>query len=90
MPLPLALLSWLLVGTVAGLLAAWLLPGRLPRRFLLDPTVGLLGALGGGMLATLLGFGGVVGYDPRALITATLGAMLLLLLFRSWRLASTS
>lgn len=88
MPIPLALLSWLLVGLLAGLLAAWLLPGQPPRRFLFEPLAGLLGALSGGLLATVLGFGGLVGYDHRSLATATLGAMLLLLLFRSWRLSS--
>ena len=88
MPLPLALLSWLLIGLLAGLLAAWLLPGHPTKRFLLDPAIGLLGALSGGVLATALGFGGLVGYDHRALATATLGSMLLLLLFRSWRLTA--
>lgn len=85
MLVPLALISWLLIGLVAGLLAALMLPGQPRLRFLLDPMMGLLGAVFGGILATLLGFGGLVGYDHRALAAATLCSMLVLLLFRTLR-----
>lgn len=85
MLIPLALISWLLIGLIAGLLAAWILPGRPRLSFVFDPLMGLLGAVFGGILATLLGFGGLVGYDHRALATATLCAMLVLLLYRGLR-----
>lgn len=85
MPLPLALISWLLMGLLSGFLAAWLLPSKAPYRFVLDPITGLIGALGGGLLATALGFGGIVGYDTRALAAAALMATLFLLISRNTR-----
>jgi uncharacterized membrane protein YeaQ/YmgE (transglycosylase-associated protein family) len=83
----LGLISWILIGLASGALARSL-PGTptLPWIPLLGS--GLLGAIGGGLLATGLGFGGLAGFDPRSLITATLGAMLALLLLRARRLAA--
>ncbi|MEM8961630.1 MAG: GlsB/YeaQ/YmgE family stress response membrane protein [Acidobacteriota bacterium] len=79
--LPVALITWLVMGLAAGISARFFMPGpRLPWWATL--AVGLLGAILGGLLATLLGFGGFAGYDWRSLVTATLGAMLLLLLLR--------
>jgi len=83
---PLGLLSWLLMGLVTGVAGASLLPGHpRPGAFALA-SVGLLGGLVGGLLATVLGFGGVAGYDLRALVTATLSAVLAVLVFRLVRL----
>jgi uncharacterized membrane protein YeaQ/YmgE (transglycosylase-associated protein family) len=41
----------------------------------------VLGGLLGGFLATLLGFGGISGFDLRSLAIATAGALLLLVVF---------
>jgi uncharacterized membrane protein YeaQ/YmgE (transglycosylase-associated protein family) len=47
--------------------------------------IGIVGALLGGWIATVLGFGGLSGFDVRSLVIAILGAVLLLVL---WRLVS--
>jgi uncharacterized membrane protein YeaQ/YmgE (transglycosylase-associated protein family) len=47
---------------------------------------GLTGALAGGLLATVLGFGGLASFDWRGLATATLAAVLSLLVVRLARL----
>ncbi len=86
MIVPLGLISWLLMGLAAGLLGAWLLPGRPPLGRALAATTGAGGALLGGLLATVLGFGGLAGWDLRGQATATLGAILCLLLLRIWKL----
>ena len=72
------LLSWIAAGLAAGALASPLLPG--PRRAGRLAEVGLAvgGALGGGLLATLLGYGGLLGFDWRSALTALLGALLAL------------
>ncbi len=59
-----------------------MLPGtpRLGRG--LGLAAGLAGALAGGLLATALGFGGMAAYDVRSLVTATLAAVLSLLVAR--------
>ncbi len=78
----LGLLSWILIGLAAGLLAGRLLPGEPPLSLGLVASVGLGGAVLGGLLATALGFGGMAAYDMRSLATATLGAILGCLLLR--------
>lgn len=82
----LGLISWISIGLIAGLLAARLLPGEPPLGWGPAGGVGAAGALGGGLLATALGFGGLAGYDVRSLATATLSAALALLWLRGGRL----
>lgn len=50
----LSLLSWLIVGLVVGLIARALVPGRQPMGFLLTVALGIVGAVVGGWLSSLL------------------------------------
>lgn len=75
------LLSWLLVGLVAGGLASALMPGRTPG--------GILGVLGVGVLGALLGGWGwalFFGAGPStflgSVVLAVVGAMAVLALLR--------
>lgn len=76
---------WLVLGLLAGALARFFLPGRDKMGCILTILVGVAGAFLGGFLATLLGFGGFRGFDVYSLIVATLGAVLLLIVFRIFR-----
>lgn len=76
-----AILSWIVIGLLAGALARYLLPGEQRLGCLATTAVGVLGGIVGGFLATLLGFGGLSGFDLRSLAIATAGALLLLLVF---------
>ena len=87
MDLWLGLISWLAIGWIAGVSARSMLPGEPPMGWLLATGAGLGGALAGGLLATALGFGGMAAYDPRSLVTATLAAIIALLLSRYLTLA---
>ena len=72
------LLSWLGAGLALSLAARPLAPWRrLP--LLATLAVGVAGGVAGGALATVLGFGGLAGFDPRSLATAALAALLALL-----------
>ncbi|HSM51619.1 MAG TPA: GlsB/YeaQ/YmgE family stress response membrane protein [Thermoanaerobaculia bacterium] len=75
------ILSWIVIGLLAGGLARLLLPGRQRLGCFATTAVGVLGGLLGGFLATLLGFGGISGFDLRSLAIATAGALLLILVF---------
>ncbi len=86
MPPLLGLLSWLAIGLIAGLSASPMLPGTPGLGRGLALAAGLGGALAGGLLATVLGFGGLAAYDLRSLATATLAAVLGLLLARYFTL----
>lgn len=76
---------WLVMGLVVGTLAKWIMPGKDPGGLLVTIGVGIAGAMVGGWLSTLLGLGGVEGFDLSSLVTATAGALLLLWGYRRLR-----
>lgn len=84
----LGLASWLLAGLATGLLARAFLPGEPRLGWTVALVTGVLGALVGGVVATLLGFGGLGAYDGRSVLTAVLAATLSLLLLRTASLAA--
>lgn len=84
----LGLISWILIGAAAGALAARFLPGRPPLRPLSAIAIGLVGALLGGLLASVLDFGGLAAWDIRSFTAATLAALVALTAWRTVKLAS--
>ena len=74
------LVSWLVAGLLLGV-AVRLLPPWRGASWLATVALALLGALGAGLLATALGFGGLAALDLRSLAVAALGALLVALLF---------
>lgn len=76
------ILSWIVLGLLAGVLAKLLLPGKDPGGLILTILLGIAGAVVGGYLGTQLGFGDVTGFDLRSLGLAVGGAILLLLGYR--------
>lgn len=75
------LLSWVFVGLVAGALAKLILPGDQPGGCIVTILLGVVGALVGGWLMSLFGFGGVSGFNLYSVLTATAGAVVFLLLW---------
>lgn len=73
-------LSWIVIGLVAGAVARHLVRGQRRMGCLSTLAVGAIGAVLGGTLATWLEFGGILRFDLRSLLVATLGATLFLLL----------
>ena len=76
------LISWILMGLLAGALARFFLPGKDSLGCVTTVLVGIVGAVVGGFVATKLGFGGFQGFDIYSLIVATVGAILFLLVVR--------
>ena len=74
------LLIWLVIGAIAGLLAGLLVKGG-GFGLLGDIVVGIVGAFFGGWLLPQLGINLGVGYVP-VIISATIGALVLLLILR--------
>lgn len=72
------LLVWLAVGAVAGILARKLLGGTSPFGFIGDVILGIAGGVVGGYLMALVGLGNTAGGLIATIVTATLGAMLLI------------
>ena len=76
------IIAWIVLGLVAGLLANVLIPGRRSQGLIVTCVIGILGALGGGWLATQLfhvhtlhGF-----FNLSTWVTAIVGAAILLLI----------
>jgi len=77
-------LSWILFGLVAGVIAKWLMPGgNDPRGCIVTIVVGIAGAAIGGWIGTMLDLGTVEGFDLRSLALAVVGAIVLLLGLRA-------
>ena len=76
------ILSWILFGLIAGALAKLIMPGDDPGGCIITTLIGIAGALVGGYIGTLLGFGGISGFDLRSFLVAVGGALLLLLIYR--------
>lgn len=79
------ILSWILLGLVAGALAKFIMPGRDPGGILVTMLIGIAGAVVGGMVGSFLGWGKVGSLDLWGIFIATLGAILLLIVYRLLR-----
>ncbi|MEM9257103.1 MAG: GlsB/YeaQ/YmgE family stress response membrane protein [Pseudomonadota bacterium] len=76
------ILSWIVLGLIAGALAKWLMPGRDGGGWIATTLLGIAGAMLGGYVGTQMGYGGVDGIDIRSIVTAALGAIVLLIIYR--------
>jgi uncharacterized membrane protein YeaQ/YmgE (transglycosylase-associated protein family) len=75
------ILSWILLGLVAGAIAKALHPGRDPQGCIITMIIGVVGAVLGGYIATLLGWGRVDGFNLYSILVATGGAVLALIIY---------
>ncbi|MDZ4166666.1 MAG: GlsB/YeaQ/YmgE family stress response membrane protein [Coriobacteriia bacterium] len=78
------LLSWVIVGGLAGMLAQFLL-GQGRAGCLMTVVLGVVGAFIGGFVMSLFGFGGVDGLNIWSILVATVGAIVLLAIARILR-----
>ncbi|WP_444929058.1 GlsB/YeaQ/YmgE family stress response membrane protein [Microbulbifer sp. SSSA002] len=79
-------LSWVILGLIAGALAKWIMPGRDPGGWIVTMVIGIVGAFIGGWLGALVGFGGpVTGFGIGDIITATVGAIIFLAIYRMFK-----
>jgi uncharacterized membrane protein YeaQ/YmgE (transglycosylase-associated protein family) len=77
------ILSWIVVGLIAGVIAKLLLPGRDPGGCIITMLIGIAGAILGGFIVRLFVGGDVVtGVNVTTIVVAVLGAIILLLLYR--------
>ena len=79
------ILAWIVFGLIAGAVAKFLMPGDDPGGFIITILIGIVGAIVGGFIGSLLGWGGISGFDFRSFLLAIGGALLLLFLYRKMR-----
>lgn len=75
-------LSWLLLGLIAGSLAKFVMPGKDPGGFFVTILIGMAGGVIGGFLGSLIGLGKIESFDLGGIFIATVGAIVLLLVYR--------
>ncbi len=76
------ILSWIVLGLIAGVLAKALMPGRDPGGFIITIALGVAGAFVGGWIGTQLGIASFNGFTLQGILVATGGAAVLLVLYR--------
>jgi len=76
------ILSWVVVGLIAGLLAKLILPGDNPGGLIVTTVIGMVGAIVGGFVIGILGGAGATGFNVWSILVATLGAVILLFVYR--------
>ena len=74
------ILGWMVFGLVIGVIAKLIMPGRDPGGFFVTMFLGILGAVLGGWIGRALGL--YAPGEPAGFIVATLGAILLLTIYR--------
>lgn len=77
------ILSWIVVGIIAGFLAKSVVPGEGPGGVLGDLVIGIVGAVIGGWLFNMFGHIGVTGLNVWSIVVAFIGSVVLLWLVRA-------
>lgn len=79
------MLYTLLIGLIIGAVAKFLMPGKDPGGFIITILLGIAGSFIAGFLGRALGWYALD--EPAGFIASTLGAMLLLFIYRKTRKA---
>jgi uncharacterized membrane protein YeaQ/YmgE (transglycosylase-associated protein family) len=79
------IIGWIILGLLAGLLAKAILPGEDPGGIIVTTLLGIGGALLGGLLISVLGFGDPIDefFDISTWLGAIGGAIVILLIYRA-------
>jgi uncharacterized membrane protein YeaQ/YmgE (transglycosylase-associated protein family) len=68
------IIAWIIFGLIAGAIAKLIMPGNDGGGFILTCVLGVVGAVVGGWLATMFGFGGnISGFDLHSFLVAVVG-----------------
>lgn len=76
------IISWIFLGLIAGALAKFIMPGKDPGGIFVTILIGIVGGILGGFLGTFMGLGKIESFDLGGLFIATVGSIILLILYR--------
>ena len=77
-----SIIGWLILGGVAGFIASMIID-RSGKGLLLDIVLGVVGAVIGGYVFTLLGAAPVTGFNIYSMFVAVVGAVILLAIYHA-------
>ena len=77
-------LAWIVLGLIAGFIGSKIVNKR-GEGLLLDIVLGIVGAIVGGWLFSLVGASGVTGLNLYSLVVAVVGAMVVLVAYHAIR-----
>ncbi|GAA4696156.1 MULTISPECIES: GlsB/YeaQ/YmgE family stress response membrane protein [Kocuria] len=76
------IISWIVLGLIAGALAKLIMPGRQGGGIIVTIILGIIGAILGGFLGSLVGIGSLESvFDIGTIITAIVGALIVLFIY---------
>jgi uncharacterized membrane protein YeaQ/YmgE (transglycosylase-associated protein family) len=76
------IIAWIVVGLIAGALAKLVMPGDDPGGIIVTILLGIVGAFIGGFVVSIFGGVGINGFSLWSILVATLGAIILLAIYR--------
>jgi uncharacterized membrane protein YeaQ/YmgE (transglycosylase-associated protein family) len=79
-----SIIAWIILGLIAGFIASRIV-NKTGEGLILDIVLGIVGALVGGFLFSLIGAEGVTGFNIYSLIVAIIGAIVVLLIYHAIR-----
>jgi uncharacterized membrane protein YeaQ/YmgE (transglycosylase-associated protein family) len=76
------ILSWLILGLIAGFIASKVV-NKSGEGLILDIVLGIIGAVVGGWLFSFFGAAGVTGLNIYSMVVAVIGAIVVLLIYHA-------
>lgn len=76
------IIAWLILGLIAGYIASRIV-NKGGQGVILDIVLGIVGAIVGGFLFSVLGAGGVTGFNLYSLLVAVIGAIVVLVIYHA-------
>lgn len=77
------IIAWLILGAVAGWIASLIMKTDAEQGAIANIVVGIVGAVIGGFVFNLLGGSSVNGFNLYSLLVATVGAIILLAIYKA-------
>jgi uncharacterized membrane protein YeaQ/YmgE (transglycosylase-associated protein family) len=79
-----SILAWIILGLIAGFLASKIV-NKAGEGIVMDILLGIVGAIVGGYVFSMLGAAGVSGFNLYSLIVAVIGSIVFLVIYHAIR-----
>jgi uncharacterized membrane protein YeaQ/YmgE (transglycosylase-associated protein family) len=77
-----SIIGWLILGLIAGFIASKIV-NKAGEGMILDIVLGIIGAVVGGFLFSVIGAAGITGFNLYSMFVAVVGAIVVLLVYHA-------